>query len=163
MCVCVCVFLKVLRVRVRSQKQDRDCSFVAHSCPTLGISRYSPGSEGFSEAPLIGCNLLFKLKSRRASSLAVYKQLMHGTPILLVTTGVYLFPLSCGFGSYLGGRLTPPPAARGPPAVNSYSVAGPSGGRGAAGGFGPTLQVSVGMMARFLGIGGASFSSALMK
>ena len=86
----VCV-LKVLHLQVCFQKQDCDCSFVAHSCPTLGISRYSPGSKGFSEALLIGCNLLFKLESQQASSLAVYKQLMQGTPILLVTTGVYLF------------------------------------------------------------------------
>lgn len=124
----VCV-LKVLCLQVCFQKQDCDCSFVAHSCPTLGISRYSPGSKGFSEALLIGCNLLFKLESQQASSLAVYKQLMQGTPILLVTTGVYLFPLPA-VPSYLISR----PSQRridssclAGPGVNSYSVVGPSG------------------------------------
>lgn len=63
----VCVFSSFFE-SVFFQKQHCDCSFVAHSCPTLGISSYSPGSKGFSEALLIGCNLLFKLESRRASS-----------------------------------------------------------------------------------------------
>lgn len=87
MCVYVC-FETALLASVCVQTQDCDCSFVAHSCPTLGISHYSPGSKGFSQALLIGCNLLFKLESQQASSLAVYKQLMQGTPISLVTTGV---------------------------------------------------------------------------
>lgn len=74
----MCVFLKVLLLQVCFQKQDCDCSFVAHSCPILGISCYSPGSKVLSEDLLIGCNLLFKLESQQASSLAVYKQLMQG-------------------------------------------------------------------------------------
>lgn len=126
MCDCmryVCV------LKVCFQKQDCDCCFVAHSCPTLGISRYSPGGKGFSEALLIGCNLLFKLERQQASSLAVYKQLMQGTPILLVTTGVYLFPLPA-VPSYLISR----PSQRRIDSscitglgVNSYSAVGPSG------------------------------------
>lgn len=64
----VCV-LKLLCLHASVvQKQDCGCSFVAHSCPTLGISHNSPGRMGFSEALLIGCNLLFKLESQQPSS-----------------------------------------------------------------------------------------------
>lgn len=125
----ICVLFKVRCSRVCFQKQNCDCSFVAHSCPTLGISRYSPGSKGFSEALLIGCNLLFKLERQQASSLTVYKQLMQGTPILLVTTGVYLFPLP-SVSSYLISRLSHrriDSSCIADPGVNSYSVVEPSG------------------------------------
>lgn len=146
----MCV-LKLLCLQVCFQKQDCNCSFVAHSCPTLGISHYSPGSKGFSEALLIGCNLLFKLESQQASSLAVYKQLMLGTSILLVTTGVYLLPLPV---VSLLSALTPISEAdwlllrRGPRCKQLLS-SGAFWGRGATGGFGVNLEVSVGMMAGF--------------
>lgn len=52
-----------------------------------------------------------------------------------------------------------PPASPGP-GVNSYSVAGAFWGRGAAGGFGVDLEVSVGMMAGFGDRQGVSFLGA---
>lgn len=145
-CKCVCFFFSSF-----FQKQDCDCSFVAHSCPTLGISRYSPGSKGFSEALLIGCNLLFKLESQQASSLAVYKQLMQGTPILLVTTGVYLFPLPAAPSYLISQPVSEADCLllrRGPRCKQLLS-SGAFWGRGAAGGFGLNLEVSMGMMAGF--------------
>lgn len=125
----VCI-LKTPFLQLDSQKQDCNCFFVAHSCPTLGIIHYSPGGKGFSEDLLIGCNLLLKLERRQASSLAVYKQLMQGTAILLVTTGVYLFPLpavpSCLICT--SQRQTDSSCISGP-AVNIYSVEGLLGKR----------------------------------
>lgn len=141
---CVQYVCVLLCLQVCFQKQDCDCSFVAHSCPTLGISRYSPGGKGFSEALLIGCNLLFKLESQQASSLAVYKQLMQGTPIVLVTTGVYLFPLPA-----VPSHLISRPSQRRGPRCKQLLSSGAFWGRGAAGGFGLNLEVSVGMMAGF--------------
>lgn len=159
--ICVCV-LKVLHLQVCFQKQDCDCSFVAHSCPTLGISRYSPGSKGFSEALLIGCNLLFKLESQQASSLAVYKQLMQGTPILLVTTGVYLFARPAVPSHLISGPT--------PRRIDSSCSAGPrckqllsSGafwGRGATGGDLVWILKCPWGWWRDLGIGGVSFLGA---
>lgn len=119
--------LKLLWLRVCFQKQDCDCSFVAHRCPTLGISHYSPGRRGFSEASLIGGNLLFKLESQQPSSFTVYKQLMQGTPVLLVTSRVYLLPLPV-VPSYLISRSSQrridSSCVMGP-GVNSYWVVGP--------------------------------------
>lgn len=154
----MCVFWKCSACKCVFQKQDCYCSFVAHSCPTLGISRYSPGSKGFSEALLIGCNLLFKLESQQASSLAVYKQLMQGTPISLVTTGVYLFPLHA-VPSYLISRLSQRQIDSScivGPGVNSYSVVGPSGEEARRGDLVWILKCPWGWW-RDLGIGGVSF------
>lgn len=154
----MCVFWKCSACKCVFQKQDCYCSFVAHSCPTLGISRYSPGSKGFSEALLIGCNLLFKLESQQASSLAVYKQLMQGTPISLVTTGVYLFPLHA-VPSYLISRLSQRQIDSScivGPGVNSYSVVGPSGEEARWGDLVWILKCPWGWW-RDLGIGGVSF------
>lgn len=127
--ICVCV-LKVLCLQVCFQKQDCNCSFVAHSCPILGISRYSPGSKGFSEDSLIGCNLLFKLESQQASSLAVYKQLMRGnTNIAGHNWCTYRLPLPA-VPSYLISRPSQRQIDSSCVAglgVNSYSVVGPSG------------------------------------
>lgn len=153
----MCV-LEVLCLQVCFQKQHCDCSFVAHSCPTLGISCYSLGSKGFSEALLIGCNLLFKLERQQASSLAVYKQLMQGTPILLVTTGVYLFPLPAA-PSYLilrpSWRRIDSSCIMGP-GVNSHSVVGSSGEETRRGDLVWILKGPWGWW-RDLGIGGVSF------
>lgn len=142
---CMCVLWK------RSEcfhKQDCNCSFVAQSCPTFGISCNSPGSKGFSEALLIGCNLLFKLERQHAFNLTVYKQLMQRTPMLLVTTGVS-FPVVLSY-------LISCPCQR---QIDSSCLAGSwckqlfsSGvfwGRCTAGGFGLNLEVSMGMMVGF--------------
>lgn len=158
----MCVFWNCSAcLQVCFQKQDCDCSFVAHSCPTLGISHYSPGWKGFSEALLIGCNLLFKLESQQPSSLAVYKQLMQVTPILLVTTDVYLLPLPV-VPSYLISRLSQrridSSCVMGP-GVNSYSVVGPSGEEAQQGDLVWILKCPWGWW-RVLGIGGVSFLGA---
>lgn len=145
-------------LQVCFQKQDCNCSFVSHSCPTLGISSYSPGRKGFSEALLIGCNLLFKLERQQASSLAVYKQLMQGTPILLVTTAVYLFPLPAA-PSYLISRLSQrriDSSCIVGPGVNSHSVVGPSGEEARRGDLVWILKCPLGWW-QDLGIGGVSF------
>lgn len=155
----MCVFWKCSVASVCVfPKQDCDCSFVAHSCPTLGISRYSPGSKRFSEALLIGCNLLFKLESQQACSLAVYKQLMQGTPIFLVTTGVYLFPLPA-----VSSHLISRPSRRRIDSsrftglgVNSHSVVRPSGEAARRGDLVWILKCPWGWWRGF-GIGGVSF------
>lgn len=142
--MCVCVFWQRCVC-----KQDCNCSFVAQSCPTFGISCNSPGGKGFSEALLIGGNLLFQLKRQQAFNLTFYKQLTQRTWMLLDTVGVS-FPV---LPSYLvSGPVSEANwlllHCRGP-GVNSYSVAGAFWGRGTAGGFGLNLEVSMGMMAGF--------------
>lgn len=135
----VCVF----------QKGGCGCSFVALSCPTLGVSCYSPGGRGFSQAALIGCNLLFKLESQLASSLTVYKQLMHwNTSITGHNCCLSVFP-DPGVSSYLisshfGGGLTPS-LSRGP-SVNRDSVPGPSGGQAQRGDLERILKCPWGMV-----------------
>jgi len=148
--VCVC-FLKVLHLQVCFQNQDCDCSFVAHSCPVLGISRYSPGTKGFSEHLLIGCNLLFKLESQQASSPAVYKQLMQGNTKFAGHNWCIAAPSSC---SSLSSDLTPVSVADWlllccAPWCKQLLSSGAFWGRGAVGGFGLNLEVSMGMVAQF--------------
>lgn len=113
-CECVCVF----------KSKARHCSFVAHSCPTFGISRNSPGTKGFSEGLLIGYNLPFKLESRQAfPSWQVFgirsrkKRHFRSQPRPC--------PLSGAFFLSSSHRLTPPATVG--PGVNSYSVVRPSG------------------------------------
>lgn len=148
----MCVFLKVLLLQVCFQKQDCDCSFVAHSCPILGISCYSPGSKVLSEDLLIGCNLLFKFESQQASSLAVYKQLMQGNTNI---AGHNWCMCAHSFCSSLLSDLTQR-------RIDSSCVVDPqckqllssgafwgSGATWAGGGFGLNLEASMGMMVGF--------------